>query len=208
MMKKNGYLLLAPIAAGTLLANACVTDAGPAETSAQQAVSGCNGAASYIDENGEEVICVYTEEPGDDPPDDPPVDWCLWYPELCAPADPPDPCELDPDRCAPPADPPAEEAACTENRHIKVPGVGRNANEEEARQEARRSAMNAANTACQSATYPLLLPFVCRGHGSKDDEFSYADGGCVGYRTTEPDPYYVCSTSLDIACLYHVSLVF
>ncbi len=44
---------------------------------------GCDGAEEYIDENGETVICVYTDEPGDtygsggDP--------CWYYPWLCDP---------------------------------------------------------------------------------------------------------------------------
>jgi hypothetical protein len=51
---------------------------------------GCDGPESYIDENGEEVICVYTDEPYDPPPDesdgpppDEPWDWCSSFPEMC-----------------------------------------------------------------------------------------------------------------------------
>jgi hypothetical protein len=73
-------------------------------------LDGCGGGVeSYIDENGDEVICVYTEEPGD-PPDpceldpqscwpDPDPDPCWSFPELCNPPDPPDPCEQNPDAC-------------------------------------------------------------------------------------------------------------
>ncbi len=42
---------------------------------------GCDGAEEYIDENGEEVICVYTEEPGSGGGGDP----CWDYPWLCYP---------------------------------------------------------------------------------------------------------------------------
>ena len=44
---------------------------------------GCDGVEEYIDENGEEVICVYTDEPGDaggDEIDDP----CWVNPWLCS----------------------------------------------------------------------------------------------------------------------------
>ncbi|MEJ7730820.1 MAG: hypothetical protein WKG00_16580 [Polyangiaceae bacterium] len=93
---------------------------------------GCSGGAeSYIDEHGDEVICVYTEDPGDPPdpceldPDscwpDPDPDPCWMNPWLCNPPDPPDPCEQNPDACGgssgggdPPQ--PPEPAKCTNPR--------------------------------------------------------------------------------------------
>lgn len=70
-----------------LLFAGCATDAALGVR--QQADTGCSGDDSYIDENGEEVICVYTDEPGDDP-----TDPCLLYPELCYPPDDgDDPCQ-------------------------------------------------------------------------------------------------------------------
>jgi len=54
----------------------------------------CDGADSYTDENGEDVICVYTDEPGE------PWDPCWSFPQLCYPPDPTDPCELNPDSCS------------------------------------------------------------------------------------------------------------
>lgn len=76
---------------------ACVTS--PATSDTTQAV-GCDGQASYVDENGEEVICVYTEEPYDPPddpwpgdPGDPFAEHCALFPELCV-EDPPPPTDL------------------------------------------------------------------------------------------------------------------
>jgi len=57
----------------------------------------------YVDENGEEVYCVDTWEPGDPPPVDP----CLILPQLCSPPD--DPCADG--GCSPPPDQPPE--TCT-----------------------------------------------------------------------------------------------
>lgn len=51
----------------------------PESLGSQQQAVGCDGPDSYIAENGEEVICVYTDEPLD-PPEDP----CLHFPEMCA----------------------------------------------------------------------------------------------------------------------------
>jgi hypothetical protein len=85
-------LRLAPLACLT----ACSAEA-PAVTTTTQHV-GCDGEnESYVDENGEEVLCIYTEEPGD-----PPLDPCLYFPEICNPPDPPDPpdpCQTNPDSC-------------------------------------------------------------------------------------------------------------
>ena len=44
---------------------------------------GCDGVEEYIDQNGEEVICVYTDEPGDDGGDDN-SDPCWANPWLCS----------------------------------------------------------------------------------------------------------------------------
>jgi hypothetical protein len=52
------------------------------DTSAVAQGVGCDGPESYIDENGEEVICVYTEAPYDPPPEEP-FDWCSSFPEMC-----------------------------------------------------------------------------------------------------------------------------
>jgi hypothetical protein len=66
---------------------ACATS--PATSNSTQAV-GCDGPDSYIDENGEEVICVYTEEPYNPPeepgfgdPGDPFAEHCSLFPEMC-----------------------------------------------------------------------------------------------------------------------------
>lgn len=70
----------------TAAITACVTE-GESEIADEHDAEfrdGCDGAEEYIDQNGEEVICVYTEEPGGggeagggDP--------CWDYPWLCAP---------------------------------------------------------------------------------------------------------------------------
>ncbi len=81
-----------------LLVVACTDPAF--DTSAVEQAVGCDGPESYIDENGEEVICIYTDEPYDPPPDEdePPWDWCSSFPEMCEgdgddppPPPPPDP---------------------------------------------------------------------------------------------------------------------
>lgn len=79
-----------------LLVAAC-TERGFDTSTVAQGV-GCDGPDSYIDENGEEVICVYTDEPYD-PPDDP-WDWCSSFPEMCQ-GDGDDPCVANPDLCNP-----------------------------------------------------------------------------------------------------------
>ena len=58
----------------TLFFAACVDEPTLGE---QRQASSCDGADSYYDENGEEVICVYTDEPGD------PIDPCFLFPALC-----------------------------------------------------------------------------------------------------------------------------
>jgi len=63
---------------------ACVTenDADDDEDHDAEFRDGCDGVEEYIDANGEEVICVYTDEPGDNGGGGDP---CWDYPWLCYP---------------------------------------------------------------------------------------------------------------------------
>ncbi len=74
---RHGRAIALTIAISALVA-ACVSGIDdPNEVAFRD---GCNGGGEYIDENGEEVICIYTEEPGDGGGGGDP---CWTFPWLC-----------------------------------------------------------------------------------------------------------------------------
>jgi len=76
---RHGRAIAITIAISALVA-ACVS--GIDDEDDAEFRDGCDGAEEYIDENGEEVICVYTDEPGGGGGSSDP---CWDYPWLCYP---------------------------------------------------------------------------------------------------------------------------
>lgn len=74
---RRGRVIALTIAISALFA-ACVSGGDDEEADAD--FRDCDGAEEYIDENGEEVICVYTDEPGSGGGDP-----CWQFPWLCYP---------------------------------------------------------------------------------------------------------------------------
>ncbi|HWB81483.1 MAG TPA: hypothetical protein VG755_41260 [Nannocystaceae bacterium] len=77
---RRGRTIGLTIAISALVA-ACVSGIDDEEADAD--FRDCDGAEEYIDENGEEVICIYTDEPGDGGGDG--SDPCWQFPWLCYP---------------------------------------------------------------------------------------------------------------------------
>ena len=191
----------------------CAMDS-PTLSATQQHDDGCGpGIDSYTNEDGDEVICVNTEEPAgpcptpDDcvvtvDPGDPgdPGDPCAAFPELCTP-DPTDPCELDPDGCAPPV--PDPNGVCP-SRTIKREVERWNINRTAAKQRAETDAVNAAEEACTGDWFYLVPPTYC---GDGDNEgFTITSSSCVIQKLTGHSEWD-CSATAQVTCNYTFHLI-
>jgi len=196
-MKTIGVLLSLSVVTVT----ACVTT----DLSSQAQEVGCDdGVESYVDENGEEVICVHTEEPFDpDPGADPgdpgePWDWCSSFPEMCLGDDPEPP---PPD----PTDPGGEpEAACwfatTYQGHGSYPvweTPTRTLAEAYtmARNDAKLEAIKDAEKNCTTSFTPF--PY-CTGHPTMT---GVGGTGCVE-EGEAPSRHVTCYATASAACNY------
>lgn len=200
----------------------CVACTSTTMSSQEQAI-GCDGPDSYIDENGEEVICVYTDEPSD-PPEDP----CIHFPEMCAgdvgddPWMPPDPGDTGGD----PADPgeglcsvyngPVADTGRAEGRSTVVGSEGESAYQnalDRASAAGTSSAKYQANSKAKAKCGGLLYPAgvgVCRGRGNAA-LLSAQGTGCVQSGAEyPPDSNTVvvveCGATASVGCEFEWSL--
>jgi hypothetical protein len=174
-----------------LVIAACVEPAP--DTNAVAQGLGCDGPASYIDENGDEVLCVYTEDPYNPPPDEP-WDWCSSFPEMCQ-DDPPEPSPPDTGGGGG-----GDVAFCpTQERQGDGSGMSES-NEAEARTNARAEAFKKATDACYQWFYFPQFPSYCeRGYHGYSDGFNITDSCVEPYPDTSPN-YWRCSAKATVTC--------
>ena len=185
-------------AIGMLVLGACAV---PELGTKQQADTGCvDGAESYIDENGDEVICVYTDDPGDTDP-------CTLDPSLCNPdpcvtnPDACDPCVIDPSSCDPCVIDPSScsgggTGVCA-SRTKKATVEVVNDDKTKAEQQADTAAVNQAQNDCLGDYYNLVPPTYC-GDGSYDG-FQIDSSSCVWQ---DASSVWDCSTTAEVTCNY------
>lgn len=81
---RHGRVIALTVAISALF-GACVS--GMDDDADLEFRDGCDGSPEYIDQNGEEVICVYTEEPGGSGGGSGNEDPCWYFPWLCGGGD-------------------------------------------------------------------------------------------------------------------------
>ncbi len=199
-----GRSLIALLAGISFVASCVDAELG----SVTQRLDGCDGSTeSYIDENGEEVICVYTEEPSDDDASDD-DDWGDddWGDEDWSDdgwdddggTDTSDPCAASPELCGEGGEPPPPAATCRDTLFTRE-ADGYAGSQEWARISAIEGARALAREACRNHKYYVGYFAYCDSGVPDQKGWSNANSFIRGC-TVKPDNSWVCRGGSTVFC--------